>query len=175
VLVRDGSADRSDHADRLPPTARVLFSGPGVQADDIIERLLAEAPDSTRLTVVSSDRRLRDAAGFHHAESIPSRRFAEELAQDAAKRARRADDALPRDAVARWLAEFGLIARHADGAQADRAAPAARSLPTDDDIDRQVSEIDIAALLADGAMPTPPVQEPTLKPPPRPRVRRRWH
>lgn len=48
------------------------FSGAGVEADDVIEGLLGSALRPRGMMVVSSDRRLREAAKLHKAQHMPS-------------------------------------------------------------------------------------------------------
>jgi hypothetical protein len=124
------------------------------EADDVIEHLLHDARHPSRLTVVSSDRRLRDAARGAGARSIGSREFVAHLETDAAKRAtRKPEGGLDAGSVRWWLAYFegghpepaptkparGRItcAREASGAMdADPAALLAAIEPEDLDMER---------------------------------------
>jgi hypothetical protein len=61
---------------------RVLFSGDASDADGLIEKLLAATPRSKKPLVVSSDHRLRRAAGKAHARHLRSEVFLHHLAID---------------------------------------------------------------------------------------------
>lgn len=96
-------------------TARVLYPGVGRDADSEIEKLLELASFASRITVVSSDQRLRRAARRRGAVSLSSEKFLERLAEDHGRGGE--SDALPafvheipldRYSVAHWMAEFGL-------------------------------------------------------------------
>jgi len=54
---------------------KVVFSGPTLEADDIIEQLILNNTAPKRLTVVSSDRRIKDAARKRKAITINSLDF----------------------------------------------------------------------------------------------------
>lgn len=92
------------------------FAGPGRDADTLIERLISDDPDPRRLTVVSSDGRIRKAARRAKCRALSSEGFlAQVVAQVQAPRARRASPAagkpeVPLDpfALRRWLDEFGV-------------------------------------------------------------------
>ena len=122
TLVCDGSPGPTsdDHAGvaRLlggagrPRARRVLYANTppySREADDLIEELLAGAPDPTRVTIVSSDRRLRSAAARAGATSIAARDFLTHLATDLARRARASttdDEPLDPSTVRWWLNYF---------------------------------------------------------------------
>jgi hypothetical protein len=122
TLVCDGSPGPAsdDHAGvaRLlggagrPRARRVLYANTppyNREADDLIEELLAGAPDPTRVTIVSSDRRLRSAAARAGASSIAARDFVTHLAADLARRARASttnDEPLDPSSVRWWLNYF---------------------------------------------------------------------
>lgn len=135
LLVCDGTKPR-----RWPRSVggvELRFAGPGRDADTLIERLLRDSPDPRRITVVSSDQRLRRAAKRAGASSLTSEGFLAQLASDIdAPKARAASPAagkpeVPLDpyALRRWLEEFGLgpdeLRRIAGEASACRAAVAA--------------------------------------------------
>jgi hypothetical protein len=62
TIIFDGIGPRSK--ERLQGTGglQIVFSGHGVEADAVMERLIFENTAPKRLTVVSSDRRIRTAA-----------------------------------------------------------------------------------------------------------------
>lgn len=96
----------------------ILFAGRGREADSLIEKLLERFGGSRRVTVVSSDGRLRRAAGRAKARHIRSEDFLLDLADDARRSSRlpRAhrpkgfgdDTTLSKDEVALWARQFGL-------------------------------------------------------------------
>ncbi|MDX9910458.1 MAG: hypothetical protein RBS39_01365 [Phycisphaerales bacterium] len=90
------------------------FSGANREADDVIEGLLSARSDARRMLVVSSDRRVRAAAGRAGAESIDSAGFLRQLVFD---EQRRGAEALPefatqvpldRYSIAHWMSYFGV-------------------------------------------------------------------
>src|SRR5690606_38536231 len=104
--------------------AEVVWSGPGREADDVIEEVLATSRGLSIL-VVSSDRRLARAAARAGADRVGNGTFLDQLAAD--DRARAGDGTpacaaevpLDRYSVARWMREFGFE----PGDPAGRAAP----------------------------------------------------
>lgn len=98
--------------------AGILFAGRGREADWLIERLLERFGGSRRVTVVSSDKRLKRAAGRAKARHVRSEDFLKDLAEDARRttrlpRAHRPkglgdDTSLSKDEVALWARQFGL-------------------------------------------------------------------
>ena len=66
---------------RLPPRIRAIYSK-GVEADDILERLIADSTAPGRLLVVSSDRRVRRAAKKRGAQDLESEQFLRLLLED---------------------------------------------------------------------------------------------
>jgi predicted RNA-binding protein with PIN domain len=103
---------------------RVLFAhARGEEADDLIERLLRQAPAPKRLTVVSSDLRLRVAAQRRGARSVKSEDWIDEIEQIQRTRSPTADekqepsvegdkgDDVTAPEAAAWLNEFQLETR----------------------------------------------------------------
>lgn len=90
VAVVDGVRPVTFHAPlvRTSQSARVLFSGDASDADGLIEKLLAATPRSKKPIVVSSDHRLRRAAGKAHARHLRSEVFLHHLAIDHARHER---------------------------------------------------------------------------------------
>lgn len=116
VLVCDGGGVSGARAEvsRAGSAVEILFSGHECEADDLIEGLVARHARTTRLTIVSTDRRVRRAARKAGAESLRSEDFLRQLIEDEARPERPglptfATD-LPLDAgsVVSWLREFGL-------------------------------------------------------------------
>lgn len=93
---------------------RIVFSGPGEEADDVIERLLAHHSGSASLLLVSSDRRLHRAAKRAGGRYLESAAFLADLAADVSaprlperpEFARRTP--LSRGETAHWMRVFGL-------------------------------------------------------------------
>ncbi len=114
-LVCDGLIDRRARAHL---DSAVMEAGPGQQADDLIEWLVRTDTARSRLTIVSSDRRLRRFASAQGCGSLISQLFLEHLAEDhdlqrRAGRRARAITALPPlplgfEDTAAWMEEFGL-------------------------------------------------------------------
>jgi predicted RNA-binding protein with PIN domain len=71
VIVFDGIGPRDKSGFRFS-NLKIVFSGTGKDADSVIETEIAENSAPKRLTVVSSDRRIRFAAKKRHAPDIKS-------------------------------------------------------------------------------------------------------
>ena len=63
--------------------SELLYAGPGMDADSLIERLIEADTAPRRLTVVSSDRRIQRAGRRHRARIMPSDDFLGVLLRDA--------------------------------------------------------------------------------------------
>lgn len=95
---------------------RVLFSGAGIEADEVIEGLLAGDGPVRETVVASADRRLGRAAHRRGARSMGSATFIGVLLEDAKGRpagkpaspGRGSEGVLGSGEVAAWLEEFGL-------------------------------------------------------------------
>ncbi len=102
--------------------ARVVYSGPEREADDVIEGMIAGAADASRVLVVSSDARLGLAAYRAGAKSVSAGEFLGQLEKDREKMAARelrGEDGLDAGSVAWWMEYFGY------GAPTGRGAPVA--------------------------------------------------
>ncbi len=122
-----GGASGAPEATNTAPSGRevagldVVYAGAHQEADDVIELLLARDTAPRRLLVVSTDRRLVQAARRRRAQSVTSEAFLQHLASDSAKpRAKplpgyATQVPLNEYAVGYWMALFGY------GAQADEA------------------------------------------------------
>lgn len=126
ILVCDGHLSRALRANMPVKAAgratsirldgiQLIFSGPGEEADDVIERLLIHHSGSARLLLVSSDRRLQRAAKRAGGRYREAPAFLGDLAADASlpraklgkpEFARRTP--LSRGELAIWMQEFGL-------------------------------------------------------------------
>lgn len=96
------------------PDVRTVYAGPGRDADSLIEDMLMADSAARRWTVVSSDHRVRRAAGRAGASSMDSSSFLRRLAAD---ERRPATTPHPRDIhkiplgmmdVYAWMREFGV-------------------------------------------------------------------
>jgi predicted RNA-binding protein with PIN domain len=113
-LVCDGARFR-DRPARLAPPCKLLFAGPGKEADPLIESLITRDSGPRELIVASSDRRLQRAAGRRGSRWISSRQFLSQIIRDSAAPERPSDrpafarrTPLRSDAVEQWLAEFDI-------------------------------------------------------------------
>lgn len=92
----------------------LIFSGPGEEADDVIEHLLTHHAGSASLLVVSSDRRLRRAARRAGAAHRTSEAFLRELAADLSRPSSgevpsfASKTPLDHDQTRYWMRQFGL-------------------------------------------------------------------
>jgi YacP-like NYN domain len=131
-LVCDGLINRRAQTHRgLDLDSAVMEAGPGQQADDLLEWLVRTDTARARLTIVSSDRRLRKFASAQGCGSLTSQLFLEHLAEDhdLSRRAGRRVKPLPGlpplpldlETTAHWMAEFGL-------GQPQRTAPKPRPI-----------------------------------------------
>lgn len=121
VLVCDGVPPAgSDSRHRFAiEGVQIVYAGGGVEADEVIERLIAKDSAPARLTVVSSDRRVQRAASRRGAAVLPSDRFLAQMETDAAagggKQAgvsgARDDAALGGNEINSWLQAFGMDQR----------------------------------------------------------------
>lgn len=113
-LVCDGSRPKGAPALRSG-SIRTIYAGPGVEADSRIEEMIARSSSPKKLLVVSSDRRLRKAAGRRKCGWMDSVRFLDQLAADAraGPKASGAKPGFTRKVplepaeVRRWAEEFG--------------------------------------------------------------------
>lgn len=124
-IVCDGSA-LPGPLPALPPEMTLHFAGGGLEADPVIEHLIASDHAPRRLTVVSSDRRLQRAANRRRARWLPSHCFLSQILRDAQSTKPlpdRPDFAravpLSQSRIEFWLDEFDI--------SADFAGPGARS------------------------------------------------
>lgn len=112
--------DASGKIERLVPQGPyqqigVQYSGKGVEADDVIEAQIARHPQPAKLAVVSSDRRLKEAARRRGARGFSCTAFLDWLEEqaDAPARKKAAAQEEPADEKptgpgekTRWLQEF---------------------------------------------------------------------
>ncbi|MHC4213128.1 MAG: NYN domain-containing protein [Planctomycetota bacterium] len=78
-IVFDGTGPKDQRAFDNISNLEVSFSGMAKEADEVIEEKILASTDPRRLTVVSSDRRLRAAARAAKASAIKSEAFWNDL------------------------------------------------------------------------------------------------
>ncbi len=112
-IIFDGSGppDKSkfDNTTKL----EVLFAGPGGDADTVIENKIKASTDAKRLTIVSSDRRLRDAARARKATAVKSEVFWNNLRRQLSRKKTFKEPTakqrgLTESETKQWLEFFGL-------------------------------------------------------------------
>jgi predicted RNA-binding protein with PIN domain len=114
VAIFDGAgpADRSEF-DKIV-NLEIVFAGFHHDADTVIEEKIKANPSPRRLTVVSSDRRLRRAAAARKAAAVKSEEFWEQVRKELTrKKPRRSEPEEKREGLTagetdQWLEAFGL-------------------------------------------------------------------
>ncbi|MDP7029312.1 MAG: NYN domain-containing protein [Phycisphaerales bacterium] len=126
VLVCDGRPQPRPQG--LPEPIHVMWSGPGREADDLIEDMIGKAADPRRVLVVSTDRRLRKAAKRRRCKWLDSESFLRTMLEDIARGTAPDQPAPP--AADDWTSEFALsdgeldaIAAEAEAADLDAFLP----------------------------------------------------
>ena len=114
-LVFDGTGPPDKSAFGGIPSLEVYFSGPSLEADDIIEDKIQDNTAPKSLVVVSSDRRLRSAAAKRKAVAVSAEVFWHNLLGQLEKQANRPAPeptqkrhGLTERETDLWLDEFGL-------------------------------------------------------------------
>jgi predicted RNA-binding protein with PIN domain len=112
-IVFDGTGppdkSRFDNMSKL----EVFFAGPGRDADTAIENKIKASTDAKRLTVVSSDRRVQQAARARKAAAIKSNVFWDNLQRQLSRKKTTNEPAAKRRGLSegeteQWLKFFGL-------------------------------------------------------------------
>ncbi len=107
-----GPADRSEFDTIANP--EIIFAGFSRDADSVIEERLKASTSPRRVTVVSSDRRLRKAAAMRKAAGIKSEEFWELVRKELArKKPRKKEPEEKREGLTdgetdKWMEAFGL-------------------------------------------------------------------
>ncbi len=91
----------------------ITFSGPNTDCDSIIEQRIIDSTAPAHLTVVSTDRKIRDAAAARKAVSIQSDEFWAMVTKRLSKQKRGSEPAAKRTGLTEsetqiWLKAFGL-------------------------------------------------------------------
>jgi predicted RNA-binding protein with PIN domain len=114
VVVFDGAGPADRSAFDTMMNLEVVFAGFHHDADSVIEEKLKASTAPRRLTVVSSDRRLRKAAAGRKAAAVKSEEFWERLRKELAHRKPRRNEpeekreGLSESETDKWLETFGL-------------------------------------------------------------------
>ena len=113
VIVFDGTGPKDKGPIESLDLLEAVFSGPSREADDVIEKLILQNTAVRNLVVVSTDRRIVDAAKKRKAKSSRSEDFWSVLCSTLEKRHRPAEPREKRTGISdgqaqKWLKEFGL-------------------------------------------------------------------
>jgi predicted RNA-binding protein with PIN domain len=95
----------------------ITFSGRNTDCDSIIERRILDSTAPSHLTIVSTDRKIRDAASARKATSIQSDEFWDMVTKRLSKQKRGKEPAAKRTGLTEsetelWLRTFGLDRQH---------------------------------------------------------------
>jgi predicted RNA-binding protein with PIN domain len=107
-----GPADRSEFDTIVNP--EIIFAGFSRDADSVIEERLKANTSPRRVTVVSSDRRLRKAAAARKAAAVKSEDFWEQVRRELGRKKPRVKEpqakreGLSESETDRWMEAFGL-------------------------------------------------------------------
>jgi len=112
-IIFDGTGPRDKSPFDRIGGLEVFFAGAGVDADTIIEGKLKASPAPRRLTVVSSDRRIRRAARARRAGAVKSEDFWDSLCNELRHSKGRYEPAEKQQGISdsetdQWLDFFGL-------------------------------------------------------------------
>jgi predicted RNA-binding protein with PIN domain len=114
VVVFDGAGPADRSAFDKVMNLEIIFAGFHHDADSVIEEKLKANTSPRRLTVVSSDRRLRKAATVRKAAAVKSEEFWEQVRKELARKTPRTREpeekreGLSEGETDRWLETFGL-------------------------------------------------------------------
>lgn len=119
TCVFDGTPPRgSDWAGKTIGPLTTLFSGPGRDADSVLEQLIQDNTAPRRLVVISSDNRVKRAARRRRAQAITARDYLDSLIQRANRPAppprepRAKHEGVPPGQLDEWLKLFCLNPNH---------------------------------------------------------------
>jgi predicted RNA-binding protein with PIN domain len=111
-IVFDGIGPPDKTAFGTAAGVEVIFTGNGTDADSFIEAKISYDTAPKRLTIVSSDRRIRKAAGLRKAVSVKSERFWRDVINVLSKKDKVQEPAEKRQGLdqaqtGQWLKYFG--------------------------------------------------------------------
>ena len=112
-VIFDGTGPRDKSGFDNISNLEVLFAGLGTDTDTVIEDKISASTAPKRLTVVSSDRRLRKAARARKATTIKSEMFWNNIQKQISRKKPEKEPAAKRqgltdDETKQWLEFFGL-------------------------------------------------------------------
>ena len=112
-IIFDGTGPRDKSEFDNISNLEVLFAGQGTDADTVIEDKIRANTAPKRLTIVSSDRRLRKAAQIRKATVVKSQVFWNNLQRQLSRKKRIREPAAKRQGLTesetkQWLEFFGL-------------------------------------------------------------------
>ncbi len=125
TVVCDGSP-KPDEGDYLGPI-RLVYSGPGRDADSVIIDLIDRDDGPRDLVVVSNDREIRRAARRRRAKAMSAERFLRHLARKPSPGG--TGKPAPAGDAERWLDEFGLDAGTVEQLEREADAQARKRQP----------------------------------------------
>ncbi|MBN2456922.1 MAG: NYN domain-containing protein [Sedimentisphaerales bacterium] len=112
-IVFDGTGPRDKNIFKSITNLEISFSGLGTEADTIIERKITASTAPKRLIVVSTDRRLRDAARARKATAVKSELFWKKVQKQLARKRKTLEPAAKRHGLSeteadQWIKFFDL-------------------------------------------------------------------
>lgn len=112
-VIFDGTGPRDKSGFDRISNLEVLFAGLGTDTDTVIEDKISASTAPKRLTIVSSDRRLRKAARARKATTIKSEMFWNNIQKQISRRKPEKEPAAKRQGLTdgetkQWLEFFGL-------------------------------------------------------------------
>jgi hypothetical protein len=113
TIIFDGIGPRNKERLQGVGSLQIGFSGHGVEADAVMERLIMENTAPKRLTVVSSDRRIRTAAKHRKCSDIKADDFWQQVCDCVEKPAAAREPQEKRQGISpaeadAWMTVFGL-------------------------------------------------------------------
>ncbi|MEN6386209.1 MAG: NYN domain-containing protein [Phycisphaerales bacterium] len=114
-IIFDGTGPKDKSPFNNLFNLEVLFSGPGREADDVIEKLILKNTAPRNLQVISSDRRIKDAAKKRKADAVDCVDFWLDMLKQLEKKQKQQPEPKEKflgltDAETEyWLKEFGFI------------------------------------------------------------------
>ncbi len=112
LIIFDGTGPRDKERFETFGNLEVVFAGPGHDADTVIEEKILQNTAPRRLTVVSSDRRLRRAAALRRALPVKSQVFWDQVQKELSRKRHKPEPGAKRGGLTegetqQWLKFFG--------------------------------------------------------------------
>jgi hypothetical protein len=113
AIIFDGIGPRNKERLQGTGSLQIIFSGQGIEADAVIERMITENSAPKRLTVVSTDRRISSAAKHRKCQTARVLDFWQQLCNTMEKPQAIREPGEKRSGISSaetelWLREFGL-------------------------------------------------------------------